>query len=322
MTNAIEVQGLVRAFGAHTAVDGLDWIVPRGAACAILGPNGAGKSTTLRILAGLISAHGGEARVLGLSPWERREALASTVAFMPEAPFLPDWMTLKGLRSLNRSLYLRWDDGAFDELVQRFEVPLNQKIGALSKGQNRRAHLILTLSQGAELLLLDEPASGLDVEGRREMLRALSEWMADDATRTIVLSTHVVTDVERFANHVTVIDGGTVRADEDLDDLQLDVKSVEMRRATYEKLRVSVDASGVLSTTMHGDHVSLIVRRFRALDPALRTVGPGDVTVSEGESSDVYMASDGNSILVSHLSLEDTYLSMTKAGVEGPGGLR
>lgn len=311
MKHAIEIDGLVRAFGRLRAVDGFELVVPAGEACALLGPNGSGKSTTLRILAGLIAAHEGAVRVLGEDPWGAAPEHLRRVAYVPESPFLPEWKSLRALISVHRNVYAGWNKDLEKRLIERLELDPSQRIGTLSKGQSRRAHLLLALCQGAELLLLDEPGSGLDVEGRREMLSLLSGWMADDERRTLLLSTHLVTDIERLASSVAVIRKGAVVAHEELDELREDIKAIELPRDVYERLRPRLEVAGVLSSEVGERRVDLVVRHFRAAaGPALREMGPGEVVVSQGAAFDHYVARDGTEVRVAHLGLEDAYLAM------------
>lgn len=201
----VEVTGLEKRFGQVRALDGLDLVVARGEIHGFLGPNGAGKTTTIRILLGLARADAGSARVLGEPVWGN-EALHRRLAFVPGEVDL--WGQLTGGETLDFLAELRGgvDRALESRLVERFELDPARRVAAYSKGNRQKVALVAALSSGAELFLFDEPTDGLDplmVQVFREEVAA-----ARRAGATVLLSSHVLSEVEELCDAVTIIRGG------------------------------------------------------------------------------------------------------------------
>ncbi|MFI7451642.1 ATP-binding cassette domain-containing protein [Nonomuraea sp. NPDC049714] len=212
MSDAIAVTGLVKAFGATRALDGLDLVVGTGEVHAFLGPNGAGKSTTIRTLLGMLRPDAGTARLLGGDPWADATELHRRLAYVPGDVTL--WPQLSGGEVIDLLGRLRGglDERRRDELLERFDLDPRKKSRAYSKGNRQKVALIAALASGAELLILDEPTSGLDPlmeEAFRETVR--QERRRGD--RTVLLSSHILSEVEALCDRVTIIkDGRTVES--------------------------------------------------------------------------------------------------------------
>ncbi|WP_327102156.1 ABC transporter ATP-binding protein [Nonomuraea glycinis] len=212
MSDAIAVTGLVKAFGATRALDGLDLVVGTGEVHAFLGPNGAGKSTTIRILLGMLRADAGTARLLGGDPWADATELHRRLAYVPGDVTL--WPQLSGGEVIDLLGRLRGglDQRRRDELLERFDLDPRKKSRAYSKGNRQKVALIAALASDAELLILDEPTSGLDPlmeEAFRETVR--QERHRGD--RSVLLSSHILSEVEALCDRVTIIkDGRTVES--------------------------------------------------------------------------------------------------------------
>ena len=206
MTNAIEVRGLRKSFGRTQALDGLDLDVRTGEVHAFLGPNGAGKTTTIRILLGLLRADGGSARLLGGDPWHSAVELHKRLAYVPGDVTL--WPTLTGGEVIDLLGKLRGDldSKRRAELLERFDLDPTQKARAYSKGNRQKVALVAALASDAELLLLDEPTSGLD-----PLMEAVFRQCAEEERargRTILLSSHILSEVEALCDRVTIIRAG------------------------------------------------------------------------------------------------------------------
>ena len=206
MSDAITVQGLVKTFGRTRALDGLDLVVRTGEVHGFLGPNGAGKSTTIRVLLGLLRPDEGEARLLGGDPWADAVALHRRVAYVPGDVTL--WPTLSGGESIDLLGRLRGgvDPARRDALVERFELDTRVKGRAYSKGNRQKVALVAALAADCELLLLDEPTSGLDPLMEAVFQEVVREAAADG--RTVLLSSHILAEVEALADRVTIIRQG------------------------------------------------------------------------------------------------------------------
>jgi len=206
MTAVIEVAGLRKSFGRTQALDGLDLTVAPGEVHGFLGPNGSGKTTTIRILLGLIRADAGTARLLGGDPWQDATGLHRRLAYVPGDVTL--WPNLTGGEVIDLLARLR---GGLDEkrkaaLLEKFELDPAKKSRAYSKGNRQKVALIAALSAGAELLILDEPTAGLDPL----MEAAFRECVAEEqrAGRTVLLSSHILSEVEALCDRVTIIRAG------------------------------------------------------------------------------------------------------------------
>jgi ABC-2 type transport system ATP-binding protein len=206
--DAIEVSGLRKAFGKTVALDGLDLTVSVGEVHGFLGPNGAGKTTTIRVLLGLLRAGGGTARLLGGDPWTQAVSLHRRLAYVPGDVTL--WPNLTGGEVIDLLGRLR---GGLDpkrraDLLERFDLDPTKKARAYSKGNRQKVALIAALASDAELLMLDEPTSGLD-----PLMEAVFRECAEEeraAGRTILLSSHILSEVEALCDRVTIIRAGRV----------------------------------------------------------------------------------------------------------------
>jgi ABC-2 type transport system ATP-binding protein len=204
--NAIEVGGLRKAFGKTVALDGLDLTVSAGEVHGFLGPNGSGKTTTIRILLGLLRADAGTARLLGGDPWHSAVELHKRLAYVPGDVTL--WPTLTGGEVIDLLGKLRGDldSKRRAELLERFDLDPTQKSRAYSKGNRQKVALVAALASDAELLLLDEPTSGLD-----PLMEAVFRQCAEEERargRTILLSSHILSEVEALCDRVTIIRAG------------------------------------------------------------------------------------------------------------------
>ena len=206
MSSVIEVTGLRKAFGRTQALDGLELHVAPGEVHGFLGPNGAGKTTTIRVLLGLIRASGGTARLLGADPWHDAVSLHRRLAYVPGDVTL--WPNLSGGEVIDLLGRLRGglDDKRKAVLLEKFELDPTKKSRAYSKGNRQKVALIAALSTGSELLILDEPTSGLDPL----MEAAFRECVEEErrAGRTVLLSSHILSEVEALCDRVTIIRAG------------------------------------------------------------------------------------------------------------------
>ena len=202
----ISIAGLTKSFGVTRALDGLDLTVREGEVHGFLGPNGAGKSTTIRILLGLLRADAGEARLLGGDPWGDAVALHRRVAYMPDEVTL--WPSLTGGETIDLLGRLRGglDPARRAELVRRFELDVTKKGRAYSRGNRQKVALVAALASDVELLILDEPTGGLDPLMAEVFEQCIGE--VRDAGRTVLLSSHILAEVEAICDRVTIIRAG------------------------------------------------------------------------------------------------------------------
>jgi ABC-2 type transport system ATP-binding protein len=206
MTDIIEAHGLVKQFGRVRALDGLDLSVAEGEVHGFLGPNGAGKSTTLRVLLGLMRADEGTARVLGLDPWRDSVRIHRDVAYVPGDVSL--WPTLTGGEAIDLLADLRGgvDETLRAELIHDFELDPKKKARSYSKGNRQKVALVAAFARHARLYILDEPTAGLDPVMESIFRRQVDRVKADGAT--VLLSSHILSEVEELCDRVTIIRAG------------------------------------------------------------------------------------------------------------------
>ena len=211
MSDLIEAEGLIKSFGKVKALDGLDLGVAKGQIHGFLGPNGAGKSTTIRVLLGMYHTDGGRARVLGMDPTREASAINRRLAYVPGSVSL--WPNLTGGQVLDTLAGLRGsrDRAREDELIERFDLDPTKKVRTYSKGNAQKVALVAALSAPVDLLILDEPTSGLDPLMERVFTDVVRE--AADGGATVLLSSHILAEVQDLCSHVTIIkDGRTVES--------------------------------------------------------------------------------------------------------------
>src|SRR3989442_10577922 len=207
--SVVHVSELTRRFGATTALDSVSVSLPRGAVYGLVGANGAGKTTLIRHILGLLRAESGSVRVFGLDPVADPVGVLSRIGYLSEDNDLPGWMRVDELIRYTSAFYPKWDDAYAEELRQAFALDRAAKIKELSKGQKARAGLLIALAHRPELLVLDEPSSGLDPIVRRDILDAVIRTIADEG-RTVLFSSHLLEEVEQVADHVTMISHGKI----------------------------------------------------------------------------------------------------------------
>src|SRR5436189_5820533 len=205
----IEVTELTRRFDSKTALSSVTLSLPRGAVYGLVGANGAGNTTLIRHLLGLLKAESGSVRVFGLDPVVDPVGALSRIGYLSEENDLPGWMRVDELIQYTRAFYPNWDDAYAEELQRAFALDPAAKIKDLSRGQKARAGLLIALAHRPELLVLDEPSSGLDPIVRRDILGAVIRTIADEG-RTVLFSSHLLDEVEEVADHVTMISGGKI----------------------------------------------------------------------------------------------------------------
>jgi ABC-2 type transport system ATP-binding protein len=204
---AIAVEGLSKRFGSRLAVDNLTFQVPEGGVCGFLGRNGAGKSTAIRVMMNLLDPTAGKVTLLGLDSRRDHTELMSRIGYVSESPVLYEWMKVKELLRFTARFSPHWNHRRVDELLDRFAIGREQKVEHLSRGTLAQLALTLALGGDPELLILDEPATGLDVLVRRDFLESIIQLIQEEG-RTVLFSSHLLHEVERVADQVVIIDGG------------------------------------------------------------------------------------------------------------------
>lgn len=215
----IELSKVSKQFGKVRALDTLDLMVPRGSVVGLLGRNGAGKSTALRCLAGLLQPDAGTIRVLGRDPAAMDVAMRQRVTYLSDDGVPFPTATTNKLLQLCAPLYPTWNGALEEAMLARFQIDPRRKLKDLSLGQQRAVALLLALCPQPEVLILDEPAANLDPVVRRDFLEAVLALVGEQR-RTVVLSSHILSDVDRIADRVAILDRGHLVVDGPLDDLK------------------------------------------------------------------------------------------------------
>jgi ABC-2 type transport system ATP-binding protein len=218
MIAPIEATGLGKRYGRTWALQDCSIRVPAGRIAALVGPNGAGKTTFLGLAAGLLRPTVGEVRVFGRTPQQHPLLLLDRVGFVAQdTPMYADFSVADMLR-FGRELNLRWDQKRVEARLRSLQIPFDRKIGRLSGGMRSQVALTMALGKNPELLLLDEPVARLDPLARREFMQGLTEAVAENGT-SVLLSSHLVADLERVCDYLVIINGGQVQVAGDIDEL-------------------------------------------------------------------------------------------------------
>jgi ABC-2 type transport system ATP-binding protein len=233
----IAISDLTRRFGEKTALSSVTLSIPRGGVYGLVGANGAGKTTLIKHILGLLRAEHGAVRVFGLDPVADPVGVLSRIGYLSELNDLPGWMRVDELIRYSRAFYAGWDDAYAEELRQTFGLDPGTRIKSLSKGQKARMGLLIALAYRPELLVLDEPSSGLDPVVRRDILEAIIRTIADEG-RTVLFSSHLLDEVERVADHVTMLNHGKVALSAPLQSLKAS-RAVDGRVPTLDEIFVA-----------------------------------------------------------------------------------
>lgn len=212
----VRIRELSRRFGGKTALDRVSLEVPVGSVLGIVGENGAGKTTLIKHVLGLLRAEAGSVRVFGLDPSVDPTSVLARLGYLSEEPDLPDWMRVQELLCYVSAFYPSWDHGYADELRGQFGLDGRKRLRELSKGQRARVGLVTALAHRPALLVLDEPSSGLDPVVRRDILAAIIRTIADEG-RTVLFSSHLLSEVERVSDRVAMVRKGRVLFCDELD---------------------------------------------------------------------------------------------------------
>ena len=227
---AIETTGVDQRLGSHFGIADLSMRVPAGSVYGFLGPNGAGKTTTIRLLLGLARADRGRITVLGQEmPGRYVEVLART-GYVPERPHLYPSLTVREAMDLHHAFHRRWDEGWAGELQRELGLVDERRIGALSKGETGKLMMLLALAQRPDLLVLDEPTDGLDPVARRDALQALLGYMSSSGA-TVLISSHLVHELERICDWVGVMDRGRLAAEMPMQEFRSGIKRLRLADA-------------------------------------------------------------------------------------------
>lgn len=284
---ALATERVTKTYGNHAALSDVSLQIPAGRVVGLLGRNGAGKTTLLHILAGLVLPTTGECRTLGCRS-DRLDAaqLQRLGLVMQEGRFI-EWMTVSAHLDFTASFYPDWDAELQARLVSELEIPLNRKVADLSPGDRQKVSILLGVCHRPALLLLDEPVSALDPIARARMLDLLIERLREDGC-TILISSHLLTDVEKIVDWVVVLQEGKVVEDSAFDALQESFAEWIVTAPT-NRLLPDFDEPFVLSRTLNGRVARVVVR------------------CAEPDAASAFAAKHGLEVQVRRLNLEEMF---------------
>jgi ABC-2 type transport system ATP-binding protein len=296
MSDTLRTIGLRKRFGRTMVLDGLDMTVPEGAIYGLVGPNGAGKSTTIKILMNIYRASGGRAEVFGrdsrkISP--RRDL--TRIGYVSENQEFPEWMTVEYFMAYLKPFYPSWDNERAEELLWQFELPRDRKLMHLSNGMRMKAMLASSLAYRPQLIVLDEPFTGLDSLVRDELIEGLLE-SAEGAT--IFISSHDLAEIESFASHVGYLDRGRLQFSEEMSSLMERFREVEV---TLEG--PAPPANGWPATWLNVEQSAALVRYVDAQFDGEKSLA--DVRRVFGE---------GSAVAVRPIPLRQIFVTLARAG--------
>lgn len=286
--HVIETKGLTVRFGRKTVLDALDLGFAEGSVTAVLGRNGTGKSTLLRVLTGFLPATRGAARIFGMDCWSRGHDVRRVTGYVPDRMELPRWMTVDDHFRFLEPFYPTWDRAEESRLVGELDLDRKARVRDLSKGQREKHLLVAALAHRPGLLLLDEPFSGLDPIVRKQILSAVIGHLREEG-RTIVVVTHSMTDVERMADRILLLDEGSVRLDGDAETLRRGIRRVAVR---VDRAATAWAPPGTPRVERDGDEAVLAYTDWRESYGAALASDPSvsDVRTLPSGLEDIYAA--------------------------------
>ena len=283
-TPVIRTRDLSKSYGSTTAVRALNLSVERNSITGFLGPNGAGKSTTIKMLLGMIQPTCGGATVLGknITLAEENCEIRRRVAYVSENKPLYPYMTVEQTMAFARSFYPDWQPDLASKLLGQYKLPPRQKVKTLSKGMRTKLALLLAFARRPELLILDEPSEGLDPVGIEQLLRMLVAKAADGTT--IFFSSHQIAEVERIADHISILDNGRLLVDGSLDLLRQSCRRInlsftsvisehQLRIAGVQKIRTDGHRMSIFAS----QNADAVIARARDLGVVSVEVAPLDL---------------------------------------------
>lgn len=245
----IEIRAVSRRFGNKLALANVSLVVPRGGVFGLIGGNGAGKTTLIKHILGMLKAESGLVRVFGLDPVDNPVGVLGKIGYLSEDRDLPNWMRVHELMRYTQAFFPAWDPNYAEQLRDAFDLDPKAKIKNLSRGQRARAGLLIALAHRPELLVLDEPSSGLDPVVRRDILSAIIRTIADEG-RTVLFSSHLLEEVERVADRVAMIHDGQIVLTGTMDEIKDRHRRITVRFGAFQDRPPQL--AGALSCTGAG----------------------------------------------------------------------
>lgn len=284
-SEALKIRGLTKTF-PQFALGPLDLTVPRGAIYGFIGPNGSGKSTTLDLIMGMGAKDGGEITVFGMDHVKQEVEVKKRVGYFSQDTSFDAWGRVDRLVSFFRGFYPNWDDEYCRHLAATFGIRWDARIATLSFGERTRLGLLLAMSHRPQLLILDEPVTGLDAIAKRDVYAELLEVVQSE-DRSVVISSHHLDDIQRFADQVGLIKNGTLFAEGAVQDLLRRFRIVD---ATIRDGFSITSVPGAILEHQHGRRVRFLLDTVRTTLHQLVAPNFEDATLSDSSLEDVFVA--------------------------------
>lgn len=286
MTAIIKINNVAKSYKSQQVLQALDWEINEGDIVGLLGKNGAGKSTLLKSMLNLNEIDDGSITLFGESHLNLSTTVKSKLGYVPQENDEISWLTVKELIKFRKQFYTRWSDEKVDKLLALWAINLDKEFGKLSPGQMQRVQIILALAPEPELIIFDEPATALDPAGRRLFLKEIIA-LANENSITIIFSTHIVSDLERVANKVAILDQGKIRYFDELDNAKENVVGLSINQHD-----IDIIVPNLLRSKQQNKRLQCVVSK---LDQSWLTE----------------MEEQGIDIIVNPLGLEDIFLELT-----------
>lgn len=243
--NAIEVKELTKKYDGFT-LDKVSFNVPRGSIMGFIGQNGAGKTTTINSILGIIGYDGGEINLLGLDAKKDMQTIRGDISAVFDELPLPEELNADNINFIMRDIFERWSEETFFAYLERFNLPRKKPVGKFSKGMKMKMQIAIALSHEAKLLIMDEATTGLDPVVRNEILDIFLEYLQDDS-RSILMSSHITSDLEKIADCVTFIDGGKILLTGYKDDILMSHGVLKCTKEQYK----TIDREDIVSARLN-----------------------------------------------------------------------
>lgn len=289
-TPAIQIDDLTYAYGRAEAVRNLSLTVRPGRCYGLFGRNGAGKTTTMKCLLNLLTPQSGKVRIFGLDPAEHEVAVKRRLAYVPDQVAFYPWMTVRETLDYLASFRDHWNHQTEQELLERFRLNAGQRTGALSRGQRTQVALIAAVCPETDLLVLDEPTSGLDPIVRREFIETVigAYQEGNPGNRTILVSTHLITEFEGLIDEFTIIDGGRAVLN-----LEADVarERYQRIRARFGQTPPELDLDGAIRSRRNGREIEVVADgAARQIEHRLRQHDPEEFSSESLSLEEIFVA--------------------------------
>ncbi|MCE7790891.1 ABC transporter ATP-binding protein [Salipaludibacillus sp. CUR1] len=273
MSNLLEIKNLSKSFNDKVVLKDITFNVPPGSIVGFVGDNGAGKSTTFKTVLGLISKDSGTVKIFGEEDNDKKAGFKEKIGVVFDAMNLPANLTIKQLNNVFKKMFNSWNTEYFYRLVGTFSLPTNKKINKFSRGMSMKLSVAVALSHDAKLLLLDEATGGLDPSSREELLKELDNFVKNN-DGGILLSSHIMSDVEKIATHIVILRNGEILLNEKKDKVFKDYGFVELEDDQIGLINKNI----IVARRNHGSNCSVLVSEKQKLPPE---VEPKSISMEE-----------------------------------------